>query len=105
MPDGSRKPPAVRTAHPTPKSASRGLLVPFSAQRPAAISLLTLDHVHADEQQTRLRRGREPVVLPETLAAHIRQLVASHRGHATLGDPGTARGCPRRTSSRKETGQ
>ena len=38
----------------------------------------------------RLQLGREPIVLPEPLAALVRQLVASRRGHATLGDQGTS---------------
>jgi hypothetical protein len=73
-----------------PEDRVAGLLVLLYAQWPAAISRLTLDHVHADQQQLRLRLGREPVVLPEPLAALVRQLVASRRGHATLGDPGNS---------------
>ena len=45
----------------------------------------------ASDEHVRLRLGREPVVLPEPLAALIRQLVATRRGHAALGDPGTSR--------------
>jgi len=67
-----------------------GLLVLLYAQWPAAISRLTLEHVHADDQQVRLRLGREPIVLPEPLARLVRQLVASRRGHAALGDQGTS---------------
>src|SRR6478609_6105493 len=73
-----------------PEDRVAGLLALLYAQWPAAISRLTLDHVQADEQQLRLRLGREPVVLPEPLAALVRQLVASRRGHATLGDPGNS---------------
>ncbi len=68
-----------------------GLLVLLYAQGPAAISRLTLDHVHADEQHVRLRLGREPVVLPGPLDALVLQLAASRRGHAALGDQGTSR--------------
>ena len=38
----------------------------------------------------RLRLGREPVILPEPLAALARQLVATRRGHAAIGDQGTS---------------
>ena len=38
-----------------------------------------------------LRLGREPIVLPEPLAALTRELVASRHGHASLGDQGTSR--------------
>lgn len=68
-----------------------GLLVLLYAQWPAAISRLTLDHVHTDEHQVLLRLGREPILLPEPLAAHTRELVASRHGHAALGDQGTSR--------------
>jgi hypothetical protein len=34
--------------------------------------------------------GREPVVLPEPLAAHALHLVTTRRGHATIGDQGTS---------------
>lgn len=67
-----------------------GLLVLLYAQWPATISRLTLDHVHTDEHHVLLRLGREPIVLPEPLAAHTRELVASRHGHATLGDQGTS---------------
>jgi len=74
----------------TIKPADRvaGLLVLLYAQWPATISRLTLDDVHTDEQQVRLRLGREPIVLPEPLAALVAQLVAYRHGHATLGDAG-----------------
>ncbi|WP_330358800.1 hypothetical protein [Streptomyces chartreusis] len=39
----------------------------------------------------RLRLGHEPVVLPEPLAGLALQLVATRRGHATLGDQGASR--------------
>ena len=52
-----------------PEDRVAGLLVLLYAQWPATISRLTLDHVHASDEQVRLRLGREPVVLPEPLAA------------------------------------
>jgi hypothetical protein len=61
------------------------------AQGTTAISHLTLDHVQATGQDVRLRLGREPITLPEPLDALVLQLVASRRGHAALGDPGTSR--------------
>ena len=67
-----------------------GLLVVLYAQWPAAVARLTLEHVHDDEHQVRLRLGREPIVLPEPLAELVLQLVASRHGHATLGDQGTS---------------
>ena len=73
-----------------PEDRVAGLLVLLYAQGPAAISRLTLDHVHAGEQHVRLRLGREPVVLPEPLGALVFQLAASRRGHAALGDQGSS---------------
>ncbi|MDT5054959.1 MAG: hypothetical protein QOF66_3325 [Mycobacterium sp.] len=67
-----------------------GLLVLLYAQWPAAISRLTLDQVDATEKQVRLRLGREPIVLPDPLAALVRELIDSRNGHATIGDQGTS---------------
>src|SRR5260221_526754 len=74
-----------------PEDRVAGLLLLLYAQGPAAISRLTLDHVHPGEQHLRLRLGREPIVLPEPLGALVLQLVASRRGHAALGDQGSSR--------------
>jgi hypothetical protein len=74
-----------------PENRVAGLLVLLYAQRPAAISRLTLDHVDATEHEVRLRLGHEPVVLPEPLAGLVLQLVATRRGHAAIGDQGTSR--------------
>jgi len=73
-----------------PEDRVAGLLVLLYAQWPATISRLTLDHVHATEHQVRLRLGREPIVLPDPLAALVLQLIATRHGHATLGDQGTS---------------
>ncbi|GAC1580062.1 MAG: hypothetical protein NVS3B18_13720 [Candidatus Dormibacteria bacterium] len=67
-----------------------GLLLLLYAQSTAAISRLTLEHVHAGEHDVRLQLGREPIVLPAPLDALVRELVASRHGHATLGDQGTS---------------
>ncbi|MGH3791276.1 MAG: hypothetical protein ACRDQ9_10855, partial [Pseudonocardiaceae bacterium] len=75
----------------TPEDRVAGLLVVLYAQWPAAISRLTLDHIDATEHQVRLRLGHEPVVLPEPLAALVRQITATRRGHAAIGDPATSR--------------
>ena len=74
-----------------PEDRVAGLLILLYAQGPAAISRLTLDHVHAGEQHVELRLGREPVILPEPLGALLLQLAASRRGHAALGDQGSSR--------------
>jgi hypothetical protein len=74
-----------------PEDRVAGLLVLLYAQWPAAISRLTLDHVEAGEHEVRLRLGREPVMLPEPLAHLVRQVAATRRGHAALGEVGTSR--------------
>jgi hypothetical protein len=74
-----------------PEDRVAGLLLLLYAQGPAAISRLTLDHVHPGEQHVRLRLGREPIVLPQPLGALVLQLAASRRGHAALGDQGSSR--------------
>ncbi|MGH3449269.1 MAG: hypothetical protein ACRDQW_00775 [Haloechinothrix sp.] len=68
-----------------------GLLVLLYAQRAAAISRLTLDHIHDTGQEVRLRLGHEPVLLPEPLALLVRRLAATRHGHASLGDQGRSR--------------
>jgi hypothetical protein len=84
---------ARRLLHDTtlaPEDRAAGLLVLLYAQWPSAIARLTLDHVHTDNEQVRLNLGREPVILPEPLAGLVRQLIATRRGHAAIGDNGTS---------------
>jgi hypothetical protein len=76
-----------------PEDRVAGLLVLLYAQWPAAISHLTLDHLDDDGHQVRLRLGGEPVVLPKPLADLVRELAATRRGHARLGDQEPAHGC------------
>jgi hypothetical protein len=74
-----------------PEDRVAGLLVLLYAQWPAAISRLTLDHLDLSEHEVPLRLGREPVVLPKPLADLVRQVVATRRGHAALGQVGSSR--------------
>jgi hypothetical protein len=74
-----------------PEDRVAGLLVLLYAQWPSTISRLTLDHVHAGDDHVRLQLGREPIVLPEPLAGLVLELVATRRGHATLGEHGSSR--------------
>ena len=67
-----------------------GLLLLLYAQRPAAISRLTLDDVNTSADVATIRLGTIPVELPEPLATLTRNLVATRRGHATIGDQGTS---------------
>jgi uncharacterized protein YidB (DUF937 family) len=73
-----------------PEDRVAGLLVLLYAQWPAAISQLTLSHAQASGGQVRIRLGHEPVVLPAPLDALVLKLVATRRGHATIGDQGTS---------------
>lgn len=94
-----------------PEDRVAGLLVLLYAQWPSAVSRLTLDHVHvSDDGKVGLRLGREPLVLPEPLAGLVLELVATRRGHATLGDQGTSRwlfpgGQPGRPLSAEQLGE
>jgi hypothetical protein len=67
-----------------------GLLVLLYAQQPATISRLTVDHLQISPDSTRLRLGREPVVLPEPLAGLVRDLASTRNGHAVIGALGTS---------------
>lgn len=73
-----------------PEDRVAGLLVLLYAQWPATISRLTLDHVHTNDNEVRIRLGREPIRLPEPLAELVRQVAATRKGHATIGDPGAS---------------
>ena len=73
-----------------PEDRVAGLLVLLYAQRASTLSRLTLDHVQTGDQHVRIRLGREPILLPEPLAALVLVLVATRRGHAALGDTGTS---------------
>jgi uncharacterized protein YidB (DUF937 family) len=67
-----------------------GLLLLLYAQRPAAISRLTLEDITATDTTTAICFGTVPITLPEPLASLTRTLVATRRGHAVLGDRGTS---------------
>jgi hypothetical protein len=73
-----------------PEDRVAGLFVLLYAQWPSVISRLTLDHVQASDNGVRLHLGREPVILPEPLASLVRQLIATRRGHAAVGDQETS---------------
>jgi hypothetical protein len=60
------------------------------AQPVSRIVCLTLEHLDASDNKVRLRLGREPILLPEPLAGLVRQLAATRKGHATIGDPGAS---------------
>ena len=69
-----------------------GLLVLLYAQSLAAIVRLTINHVTIDHNNgdVRLQLGQAPVLLAEPLAELAVQLVATRKGHATVGHPGTS---------------
>lgn len=74
-----------------PEDRVAGLLVLLYAQWPATISRLTLDHIDTSDDHVRIHLGRQPIDVPEPLAALLLELVATRRGHATVGDQGTSR--------------
>lgn len=61
---------------PTPDRVA-GLLLVLYAQKIATISRLTVDDVHLDNHTVAITFGTSPVVLPEPLAALVRELVAT----------------------------
>ena len=68
-----------------------GLLVLLYAQQAATISRLSVDDITERDGETRIRLGREPVVLPAPIADLIRQLVEARTGHARIGDDAASR--------------
>jgi hypothetical protein len=73
-----------------PEDRAAGLIVLLYAQTAATISRLTLDHVQISHDDTYLRLGPQPVLLPEPVDTLIRGLVDNRQGHASLGDHGTS---------------
>jgi hypothetical protein len=73
-----------------PEDRAAGLLVLLYAQPASRIVRLTLEHVHASGNEVRLQLGHEPILLPEPLAGLVRQVAATRKGHAVIGDPGTS---------------
>ena len=67
-----------------------GLLLLLYAQQVSTISRLAIDDIDTSDDAVTLRLGSVPVVLPEPLAALIRELVATRRGHSALGDHATS---------------
>jgi hypothetical protein len=62
-----------------------GLLVLLYAQNATAISQITVEQIHIDAGEVRLRLGRVPIQLPEPVATLARAVVANRKGHATIG--------------------
>ena len=62
-----------------------GLLILLYAQTATTVSQLTVDHIQITGPQTRLRLGREPILIPEPLDQMIRTLVETRAGHAVVG--------------------
>jgi hypothetical protein len=67
-----------------------GLFPLLYAQRIASIVKLTTDHIHDDGDQVKVVLGTSPAALPEPVAGLVRDLVATRKGHATIGRPDTA---------------
>ncbi|HEX5879529.1 MAG TPA: hypothetical protein VF468_14630, partial [Actinomycetota bacterium] len=62
-----------------------GLLVLLYAQGATAISRMTVEQIHIDAHDVRLRLGRVPIQLPEPVATLACDVVAHRKGHATIG--------------------
>ncbi|GAA3541713.1 hypothetical protein GCM10022222_26730 [Amycolatopsis ultiminotia] len=81
---------AKRLLHDDTDDRVAGLLLLLYAQRPAAISRITLDDINTRGSTITLRLGSIPVELPEPIATLTRNLVTTRRGHATVADHGTS---------------
>ena len=62
-----------------------GLLVMLYAHGATAISRMTVEQIHIDAHDVRLRLGRVPIQLPEPVATLASDVVAHRKGHATIG--------------------
>jgi hypothetical protein len=68
-----------------PEDRLAGLLVLLYAQGTTGISRMTVEQIHIDENEVRLRLGRVPIHLPEPIATLARAVVSNRKGHATIG--------------------
>jgi hypothetical protein len=68
-----------------------GLFVVCYAQMPARIVRLRAEHVTIDTDSTKVRFGRDEVVLPEVIATLLAELVAVRRGRAATEPHATSR--------------
>jgi hypothetical protein len=62
-----------------------GLLLLLYAQRPTAIGLLTTDQITISDDSASISFGRTPIRLPHPVDELARSLVATRKGHATIG--------------------
>ncbi|MFG2041974.1 hypothetical protein [Dactylosporangium sp. NPDC048998] len=62
-----------------------GLLLLLYAQRPSTIALLTTDQITVTGDDVSIRFGRTPIRLPHPVDNLARDVVATRKGHATIG--------------------
>jgi hypothetical protein len=63
----------------TPADRVAGLLVLLFGQRPHRIARLTVDDVGIHDEQVTITLGSSPIDVPEPMATHVRQLIATRR--------------------------
>lgn len=82
-----------------PEDRVAGLFVLLYAQRAAILSRLSVKDIQISDQQVRIRFGREPILLPEPLAALVHILIANRSGaRRSRGQRNLAVAVPRRTT-------
>jgi hypothetical protein len=62
-----------------------GLLLLLYAQRPSAIALLTTDQITISDDAVSISFGRTPIHLPHPVDELARSVIATRKGHATIG--------------------
>ena len=82
---GDRPPTAARHHHRHTEDRLAGLLLLLYAQGPSAIGLLTTDQITISDDGVSISFGRTPIRLPHPVDELARGVVASRRGHATIG--------------------
>jgi hypothetical protein len=68
-----------------PEDRPAGLLVLLYAQGATTISRMTVEQIQVNDHEVRLHLGRVPIQLPEPVATLARTVLASRKGHATIG--------------------
>jgi hypothetical protein len=70
-----------------------GLLLLLYTQNPSAIALLTTDQITITDDGVRIGFGRTPIRLPDPVDELARTVVATRKGHATIGAATRRAGC------------
>jgi hypothetical protein len=94
--DGRSPANCCTTPRSTPKTAWPACCCSSYTQNPSAIALLTTDQITITDDGVRIGFGRTPIRLPDPVDELARTVVATRKGHATIGAATPSRWLSRR---------